>query len=304
MRGVGTPLTKLFDSSALPGPVLDSRISADGSLVGFVCEKELYTCAIAAGGDGMSAPKQLTTSARGTARTNGLADFIAMEEMDRMEGYWISTDGKYVCFEQSDESHIPQYRICHQGQDDPATQEDHHYPFAGAPNPKVRLGVAEVASGKVGFLDISATFGGTDDLYLARVQWAGAGTKLLVQMMNRGQSELSLLQFDAAAALGCDDGDAEAAGVELVREVRDGAWINLHDILVPLQDGGFLWASERTGYMHLYRYDGSVPAQCTAVLTEGECGHGRVCHLKTTAMTAGLLCKFLRNGRQRLSTTV
>jgi hypothetical protein len=93
MVGVGTPLVKLFDAAAvaLPGPILDPRISADGTLVGFVCDKELYTCALDGGsttpaagagaGVGHSAspsstPRQLTTSARGTALTNGLADFI------------------------------------------------------------------------------------------------------------------------------------------------------------------------------------------------------------------------------------
>jgi hypothetical protein len=52
--------------------------------------------------------------------------------------------------------------------------------------------------------------------------------------------------------------------------VREQCWINLHDMLVPLADGGFLWASERSGYMHLYRYDAAVPAALQAVLTAGE----------------------------------
>ena len=137
MQGIGNPLTKLFDSAALPGPILDPRISSDGMLVCFVCEKELYTCTITIGGDGTAAPVQLTNSARGTAFTNGLADFVAMEEMDRMEGFWISPDGAFIAFEESDESHIDIYRIMHQGQADPSSQEDHHYPFAGASNPKV-----------------------------------------------------------------------------------------------------------------------------------------------------------------------
>jgi dipeptidyl-peptidase-4 len=169
MEGVGKPLTKLFDSAMLPGPALDARISSDGTLVAFVCEKELYFCASSASGDG-SAPKQLTDSARGTALTNGLADFIAMEEMDRMEGFWISPDSQFIAFEQSDESHIPPYRIMHQGSPTPSTQEDHHYPFAGAPNPKVGLGIVEVATSTVVWLDLKSPFG--DDFYLARVQWA------------------------------------------------------------------------------------------------------------------------------------
>jgi len=45
-----------------------------------------------------------------------------------------------------DERHIPEYRIMHQGKDAPSSQEDHRYPFAGAANPRVRLGIVRVDS--------------------------------------------------------------------------------------------------------------------------------------------------------------
>ena len=31
-------------------------------------------------------------------------------------------------------------------------------------------------------------------------------------------------------------------------------WINVHNMLKPLKNGRFLWASERTGFRHLYIY--------------------------------------------------
>ena len=42
-----------------------------------------------------------------------------------------------------DETHIPVYRIVHQGKDivGDGAQEDHRYPFAGAENARVRVGV-------------------------------------------------------------------------------------------------------------------------------------------------------------------
>jgi len=50
----------------------------------------------------------------------------------------------------------------------------------------------------------------------------------------------------------------------LVEERAEGAWINLHDMLVPLPlsrhdasgNAGFrfIWASERSGYRQLYLY--------------------------------------------------
>jgi Dipeptidyl peptidase IV (DPP IV) N-terminal region len=84
-------------------------------------------------------PVQITFGAAESIK-HGLAGFIAQEEMDRYVGYWWSLDSTKIAYTQVDESHIPAYRIMHQGKDTvdtQTTQEDHHYPFAGQDNPKV-----------------------------------------------------------------------------------------------------------------------------------------------------------------------
>jgi dipeptidyl-peptidase-4 len=40
-------------------------------------------------------------------------------------------------------------------------------------------------------------------------------------------------------------------------------WINLHDNLKPLEDGSLVWSSERSGYMHLYRWQRGKLRQLT-----------------------------------------
>ena len=47
---------------------------------------EVYVVATAAGGASAPTPVQVTSGARGTRVTHGLANFIAQEEMHRMEG--------------------------------------------------------------------------------------------------------------------------------------------------------------------------------------------------------------------------
>mmetsp|Transcript_12195 Transcript_12195/g.25690 ORF Transcript_12195/g.25690 Transcript_12195/m.25690 type:complete len:938 (-) Transcript_12195:176-2989(-) len=288
-------LVRIVDSSKLPGAVIDPHISDDGSIVAFVCENELYVASTTIdpnNGNGEIPPPRRMTHDAGSSSTagnnngtsdgatatsgivNGLADFIAMEEMSRNEGFWISPDSQFVAFEQSDESHIPNYRIVHQGQADPTRQEDHRYPFAGMPNPRVKLGIldSEGEEDTVTWLDIHSSFAGDngdddgDDVYLARVRWGVASPflkhqHLYVQVMNREQTELVLLRFDINGETNDDDdggGDAPLKGKELIRETaKEGAWHNLHDILVPLPSGGFVWASERdTGFRHLYLHDG------------------------------------------------
>ncbi|MDQ3574135.1 MAG: S9 family peptidase [Actinomycetota bacterium] len=230
------------------GPVLDPSLSPDGAMVAFVRDGEVHVTS-AEGGP----PRQLTHGARGTGRTHGLAEFVAQEEMDRSSGYWWSRDGAWLAFTEVDETHIPAYRIVHQGSDEvgEGAYEDHRYPFAGAANARVRLGVVATAGGEARWLDLSV---GPDldaawDWYLARVRWMPDGT-VVAQVEDRRQARLDLLRFDP------ESGRRQ----ELLAETSD-VWLNLHDLFHPLErtreaEGGFVWGSERTGFRHLYLCDG------------------------------------------------
>ncbi|CAN0318970.1 unnamed protein product [Ectocarpus fasciculatus] len=272
--------------------------------------------------------------------------------MDRYRGFWWSLDSSSIAFTEVDERHIPSFRIMHQGKDTvgEGAQEDHHYPFAGKDNPKVRLAVVEVdaaaiQSGRANtseetfrptWMDIGGTAnggGGTPpsqppaegqtssgpassndnggagaareggsmdgEIYLARVNWLQDGS-LCAQVQNRAQTELRLLRLDPRSG----------APTTLVVE-KSKVWVNLHHLLrslpapalqqQPRQEGGssgvagssdmdisspsssspaapdgsfsFIWASERSGFMHLYLYQ-YVPGEDKAVeirqITSGE----------------------------------
>jgi dipeptidyl-peptidase-4 len=221
---------------AAGAPPLDARFSPCGRFVSYVQDAELFVAECFGG-----APRQITTGARGTGRTNGLAEYVAQEEMARFEGHWWSRDSRFVAFEEVDETHIPVYRIVHQGKDvvGDAAQEDHRYPFAGAANAKVRLGVVPRDGGAPVWMDL----GGAE--YLARATWFPDGS-LVAQLQNRAQTELRVVRFDVATG----------HGTTLLVETTD-VWINLHDMLRPLTKGAgelagaFLWASERSGFRHL-----------------------------------------------------
>ncbi len=223
-------------------PIQDPHFSPDGQWVAFVQDAELYVIP-ATGGEA----QQITSGARGTGKTNGLAEYIAQEEMGRNRGYWWSPDSQKLAFVEVDETHIPVYRIVHQGKDGlgDGAQEDHRYPFAGMPNARVRLGVVTRDGGDVQWLDL----GDDPNIYLARVKWLPNG-RLTAQILNREQSQLDLLEFDLATG----------QKRRLLHETSD-IWINLHNMFHPLKKlaeheaGGFIWASERTGFRHLYVYD-------------------------------------------------
>jgi dipeptidyl-peptidase-4 len=97
-------------------PILDPKLSPDGTLVAYVQDCELYCISTIPS----SEPRQLTFDARYYPnKTNGLAEFIAQEEMDRNDGFWWSDDSRFIAFTQVDESNVPIFRISHSGSDDP-----------------------------------------------------------------------------------------------------------------------------------------------------------------------------------------
>ncbi len=227
---------------AAGGPAIEEpRLSPDGEWIGYVRDAELYVVSAAGG-----TPVQITHGARGTGRTHGLAEYIAQEEMHRHQGWWWSDDGERIAFTEVDETHIPVYRIVHQGKDavGDGAQEDHRYPFAGAANAKVRLGVVGRNAGEPVWIDLRDE-SGREPEYVARVQWMPGGV-LFVQTQNREQDVLDLLAADPATG----------RSRRILRETSK-SWVNLHVMLravapcAAAPQGGFLWASERTGFQHL-----------------------------------------------------
>ena len=229
-------------ASADGGAIVTPQVSPDGTRLAFVRDAEIYVVPTPADGDGggASSPKQITFGARGTGKTNGVAEYIAQEEMGRLSGFWWSKDGARIAFEQADETHIPPYRIMHLGKDDTgeSAREDHRYPFAGEANARVRLGVVSADGGEPVWMDL----GDSEDIYLARATWTPSGA-LIAQIQNREQTRLDLVEFDLSTG----------ARTTILTETSD-VWINLHDMFKPLKSGEFVWASERDGFCHLYLY--------------------------------------------------
>src|ERR1700716_3234755 len=124
--------------------VIDPKITDDGRCVFFVRDGDVWTI-------DTTGERRLTSHPPGT--TSGLAEFVAQEELDRLSGYWPSPRGDLVAFAHVDESHIPIYPIVHQGKS-PLEIEEHRYPFAGAENARVKLGVVSVESGATTFLEL------------------------------------------------------------------------------------------------------------------------------------------------------
>jgi len=213
----------------------DARVSEGGRYVSFVREQNLFAIDLQSGEE-----KQLTTDGGGVIR-NGMAEFIAMEEMDRDTGYWWSPDDRYVAYARVDESPVElakRYQVF----ENSFSVTEERYPFTGKTNVRIKLAVLEVATGKRVWVDL----GDDEDIYLARVNWTPDSSTVVFQRLARDQKRLELM------AAGPADGRSRV----VLTETSD-VWLNLHHNLKFLEKspGEFIWASERTGFQHLYRYD-------------------------------------------------
>src|SRR5262249_45025196 len=73
-----------------PGTILDPKWSRDGKMIGYVRDNDVYAYELAT-------DKETAVTKGGTdVKTNGLAEFVAQEEMNRFSGYWWSPDSKFI----------------------------------------------------------------------------------------------------------------------------------------------------------------------------------------------------------------
>lgn len=232
---------KLTDTEAFE---TDARFSPKGNFVSFIRDQNLYALELASGKE-----IQLTQDGGGVIK-NGMAEFVAQEEMSRMTGYWWSGDEQKIAFTRIDESPVEE-AIRNEIYADKVKLFNQRYPFTGTDNVAIELGVVRIDDKQVDWIDL-----GTDkDIYIARAKWLKDNHTLSYQWQNRSQQELELRFYDSA----------EKTQRVAVKESSD-TWINLHFDLKFLQDKEhFIWASERDGYKHLYLYkvDGTLVRQIT-----------------------------------------
>jgi dipeptidyl-peptidase-4 len=216
-------------------------LSPDGRRVAFVREGDLWVTSL----DG-AAPRRLTSDAE-PGVFNGLADFVAAEELDRFDGLWWDGAARHIAYAHVDERMVPAYAIAHLGDGTPA-HEEHRYPFAGGPNARVTLRVVAADGGP----SVSCELGMEPDDYLARVVADPTGG-WLAAVLPRAQRSLRWLRVGT-------DGATHELWVENAEP-----WINLDDQTRVLTDGRVLRSTERTGFRHLElrRPDGSLERSLT-----------------------------------------
>ena len=133
--------------------------------------------------------------------------------------------------------------------------EHWEYPKAGDTNPVVRLGIVRSAGGATTWADLSG-YRPSDPL-VVNVDWTPDSSHVVFQVQDREQTWLDLVLAHP-----------EGGSVEKVLRETTEAWVNVNGPPIWLEDGTFLWLSERSGWKHLYHVDRSGTVRRT--VTSGE----------------------------------
>ncbi len=221
---------KLTDTDAFE---TDARFSPKGHYVSFIREQNLYALNLKTGKE-----IQLSNDGGGVIK-NGMAEFVAQEEMGRMTGYWWSGDEAKIAYTRVDESPVKE-AIRNEIYADEVKLFNQRYPFTGTDNVEIKLGVVNINNQKTDWIDL----GEDKDIYIARAKWLKDNKTLSYQWQDRSQHNLKLRFYNS---------DSKKQKVALTETSK--TWINLHFDLEFLNDKKhFVWASERDGFKHLYLY--------------------------------------------------
>lgn len=232
-------------------PEVNARFSPDGKKIAYTKNKDLYVFDIVANKE-----IRLTTDASERIY-NGYAAWVYYEEIlgrpSRYAAFWWAPDGNKIAYLRFDETDVPVFTLNRLDEPDGihGKLEVVPYPKAGDPNPKVKMGIADIASGKTTWIKTDYSV----DQYLAWPFWTPDSKNLAVQIVNRDQSDLTIILADPST------GDY----VPVYNENRK-TWVEFREDIYVMENGtGFIIRSFRNDWENLYYYgwDGRLIAQLT-----------------------------------------
>lgn len=225
-------------------------LSPVGSGVAFVRNNELWVADFQTG-----EVRQLTHDATADVR-NGKADWVYFEEVynRRWDAFRWSPDGQQLLFQQFDDSPVSKFQVVDHSHIQPVVETE-RFPRAGEPNPRVRLGVVSIGGGEVVWMNNAAW--PADDLIISHFHWYPDSRHVYWFAQNRIQSKLEIVRSTVS------DGSSTVLLLD-----KTMAWVDNPGDLTFLEDGSFLFFSERTGWRHLYRV--SADGNQIDAITSGE----------------------------------
>ena len=246
-------IKRVSDKGAQRGATL----SHDGRMVAYMRGNNIFISNLDYGTD-----NPITTDGELNAVINGTPDWGYEEEFGVLNTMRWSGDDTVLAYVKFDERDVPTYSFDNYRSycmadplADPYPERyDYKYSLAGYPNSKVSLHAYNLDTRATKTMDLPIV----DTDYLPMVEFDGKGENLMVVALNRDQNHLRLYRVSPASTV-----------AHLLLEEKTRGWIapGVFGMSRFFTDW-FVYASEKSGYAHLYRYNYDGVEQ--GALTKGD----------------------------------
>ena len=210
-----------------------ASFSSDANKVAFVQENNLYFKDLS--NDKIT---QITTDGKKGAIINGASDWVYEEELVLVKAFKWSPNSKKIAYYKFDESNVKEWSMKYYDNLYP-TEERFKYPKAGEDNSKIAIYIYDLETGKSEKTNISGDFE-----YVIRMDWTNDSKSLMLQTMNRHQSNLKMHLVDVAT-----NSD------KVILEESHDKYVEIPTTYFLNTKNQFIITSEKDGYNHLYLYD-------------------------------------------------
>ena len=228
--------------------VMEPTFSPDGTKVAFVKNNNIYYRDLIKG-----ATLQITKDGVQNEIINGIADWVYEEEFSTVRSFDWNAAGDRIAYIKYDERNVPEFSMDMYGQDLYQYPYVFKYPKAGEKNSEVSLHIHDLGTSVTTNIDF-----GRDDFYIPRINWTPDADKLAVRIMNREQNEIVMHVLAGK----------NNYRLNPVYTERDAAYIDVTDDLYFLEDGSFIWTSEKDNRNHVYHM--SATGKLIKQITKGD----------------------------------
>lgn len=243
--------TKALTPLSANGKQSYATFSPDGSKVAFTRNNNLFIKDLASGKE-----IPVTTTGKPNELIHGSADWVYEEEFSMAKAFEWSPDGSKIAFISFDERKVPEYNMQIWSNALYPTDYRFKYPKAGENNSIVSVSIYELSTAKTTVIEL----GSETDMYVPRIRWTNIPNTLAVLRLNRLQNKMELLHANATTGK-----------TTRILEENSSTYLEAEnfDMAVYLKNGKqFIWASEQSGYKHLYLYNND--GKLVRPITQGE----------------------------------